>query len=121
MKIVADESVDFGIIIKLRQRNIAVISIAEDSSGIKDEEVLDTAVNNQCLLITEDKDFGELTYRLKLDHKGILLVRVSDIPRNERIELVAELIEKHFDELCDNFSVIDKRRLRIKIRHTRIK
>lgn len=121
MKIVADESVDFGIILKLRQKNIEVISIAEDSSGIKDEEVLNIAVNNQCLLITEDKDFGELTYRLKLDHKGILLVRVSDIPRNERIELVAELIEKHFDELCDNFSVIDKRRLRIKTRHSRNK
>jgi predicted nuclease of predicted toxin-antitoxin system len=121
MKIVADESVDFCIILRLRQKSIEVISIAEDSSGIKDEEVLNIAIKNNCLLITEDKDFGELTYRLKLDHKGILVIRVSDIPRNERIELVAELIERHFDELCDNFSVIDKSRLRIKTRHTRFK
>jgi len=121
MKVVADESVDFGIILKLRQKSIDVISIAEDSSGIKDYEVLNVSLENQCLLITEDKDFGELTYRLKLEHKGILLVRLSDVPRKERIELVAVLIEKHFDELCDNFSVIDKRGLRIKTRHTRLK
>jgi predicted nuclease of predicted toxin-antitoxin system len=106
MKILADESVDFGIILRLRQKNIEVISIAEDSSGIKDDEVLNISLKNHCLLITEDKDFGELTYRLKLEHKGILLVRLSDVPRNERIESVVELIENHFDELCDNFSVI---------------
>ncbi|QQS52772.1 MAG: DUF5615 family PIN-like protein [Bacteroidota bacterium] len=33
--------------------------MAEESFGIKDEEVLSIAVKNQCLLNTEDKDFGE--------------------------------------------------------------
>jgi predicted nuclease of predicted toxin-antitoxin system len=121
MKIVADESVDFGIILRLRQKSIEVISIAEDNCGIKDDEVLNISLKYNCLLITEDKDFGELTYRLKLEHKGILLVRLNDIPRNERIELVAELIEKHFDEINNNFSVIDKRGLRIKTGQTRSK
>jgi|WetSurMetagenome_2_1015567.scaffolds.fasta_scaffold371837_1 predicted nuclease of predicted toxin-antitoxin system len=117
MKIVADESVDFGIIIRLRQNDIFVLSIAEDNLGIKDEEVLDISVQNNSLLITEDKDFGELTYRLKHSHKGILLIRLTELPRNERIELVVELIEKHFDELLNNFSVIDKRGVRIKTAH----
>ena len=119
MKIVADESVDFGIIRSLRQRNIDVLSISEDSSGIKDEEVLAIAVKNQGLLITEDKDFGELTYRIKLDHKGILLIRLSEIPRKERIDLVSELIEQHLDNLFNNFSVIDKRGVRIKTAHNK--
>ena len=121
MKIVADESVDFGIIFKLRQKGIEVISITEDSPGIKDEEVLNISLNNRCLLITEDKDFGELTYRLKLEHKGILLIRLSDVSRKERIEIVAELLEKHFDYICNNFSVIDKRGLRVKTGRQRLK
>jgi len=33
------------------------------------------------LLITEDKDFGELTFRLRLNHCGVLLIRLSDLPR----------------------------------------
>jgi predicted nuclease of predicted toxin-antitoxin system len=69
MNIVADESVDFGIISLLRQKGIEVLSIAEKNFGIKDEEVLTIAVKNQSLLITEDKDFGELTYRLKWNTK----------------------------------------------------
>lgn len=105
MNLVADESVDFGIISQLRQMGISVMSISEVSPGIKDTEVIKIANENLCVLITEDKDFGELTYRLKLIHSGILLTRLSDIPRKKRIELVAEIIEKHFDKLQCNFSV----------------
>lgn len=115
MTLVADESVDFGIISRLRQKGISIISISEDFSGIKDSEVLKIATEKQCLLITEDKDFGELTYRLKLEHYGILLIRLSDIPRQERIELVIEMIEKHNDKLDRNFSVLTNKGLRIKI------
>jgi len=114
MIIVADESVDFGIISLLRQKGISVTSIAEENFGIKDEEVLAIAVKSQSLLITEDKDFGELTYRLKLKHNGILLIRLQDLPRLERIEIAAQTIEKHFDEFNNNFSVLDKRGIRIK-------
>jgi len=114
MNLVADESVDSGIISRLRQMGIGVVSISEVSSGIKDSEVLKTAADNKCLLITEDKDFGELAYRLKLVHSGILLIRLSDTPRKERIAIVADTIEKHFDQLLFNFSVISKTGLRIK-------
>lgn len=114
MNLVADESVDFGIISRLRLMGIEVVSISEDSSGIKDSEVLKIATENQCLLITEDKDFGELAYRLKLVHSGILLIRLSDIARKERITIVAEAIETHFEKLQNNFSVLSKSGLRIK-------
>lgn len=114
MKILADENVDFGIIRQLRQKGIDVVSISEDFSGIKDREVLKIASENQYLLITEDKDFGELSYRLKLVHSGILLIRLTDISRKERIELVTETIENHLAALCNNFSVLSKGGLRIK-------
>ncbi len=119
MQIVADESVDFGIILRIRQKGYEVLSIMEEYSGIIDAEVLKIAVENQSLLITEDKDFGELTYRLKLEHNGILLIRLGEFPRAERIDLVSEIIEKHFNELCNKFSVIDKRGLRIKTAHSK--
>ncbi len=50
------------------------------------------------LLITEEKDFGELAYRLKLVQFGILLIRLRDTQRKERIAIVADTIEKHFDQ-----------------------
>jgi predicted nuclease of predicted toxin-antitoxin system len=98
----------------LRQKGYNVLSISEDCAGIKDIEVLDIAVKSQSLLITEDKDFGELTYRLRLHHKGILLIRLSDLPRNKRIEFVIETVDSHYDMLLNSFSVLTKRGLRIK-------
>ncbi len=66
MTLVADESVDSGIIQNLRQKGIIVISISEESSGAGDIEVLKVAKEKDCFLITEDNDFGELAFRLKL-------------------------------------------------------
>lgn len=114
MIVLADESVDFAIILVLRKKGLTVISIAEENPGIRDEVVLKTSVENHCLLITEDKDFGELTFRLRLKHKGILLMRLSDLPRIDRVELSTKVIIKHYNDLQGKFSVLDRRGLRIK-------
>ncbi len=45
MKVVADESVDFGIIRKLRNNGVEVFSISEDTGSIKDIDVLSIARN----------------------------------------------------------------------------
>ena len=114
MKLVADESVDFSIIRNLRGKEFEVISILEDFSGISDADVLRIAVKNNCPLITEDKDFGELTYRLKQKHCGVLLIRLNDVPRQERIVLAVEAISNYFEKIENGFAVLNKQGLRIK-------
>ena len=114
MKLVADESVDFGIIKLLRENKIEVLSIAHQKKGISDIEVLNIANENKCLLITEDKDFGELTHRLKLKHYGILLIRLSNLNRSERLILASEMIQKHYKDFQNNFAVLTSTNLRIK-------
>jgi len=114
MAIVADESVDFGIVKLLRTENFSVLSIAEKYNGITDLEVLEIAVKKDALLITEDKDFGELAFRLKYKHTGILLIRLSGLPRKERIRTAFEIIKEHAGKLKDNFSVLNVQGLRIK-------
>jgi len=114
MNLLADESVDSGITEGLRKKGINVFSIAEESGGIKDTEVLELAVKNNALLITEDKDFGELAFRLKFQHEGILLIRLSDLSRNERLLLAVKTIFSNVNKLKGNFSVLTKNGLRIK-------
>jgi predicted nuclease of predicted toxin-antitoxin system len=114
MKLVADESIDFGIIKLLRENKIEVLSIAHVNKGISDIEVLNIANENKCLLITEDKDFGELTHRLKLKHYGILLIRLSNLKRSERLILASEMIQKHYKDLQNNFAVLTSTNFRIK-------
>ncbi|ANH83399.1 hypothetical protein A8C56_22595 [Niabella ginsenosidivorans] len=109
---VADERVDFRIVKALRLYGAEVFAICEEQPSINDQEVLHIAVSKNAVLITEDKDFGELVFRLRLPHKGVILGRMKDV--NFKIENVAAAIYQNFELLHNRFSVINERRLRIK-------
>src|SRR3954447_4282791 len=94
--IVADESVDFRIVIALRAAGLIVYSIAEELPSITDISVLSIAVEKQALLITEDKDFGELVFRLKLPHCGVLLIRIEEA--RHKLSSVIAGIKQHYEE-----------------------
>ena len=111
-QIVADESVDFSVIRLLRESGISVLAIAEKHSSVTDKEVLKIAVSNKALLLTEDKDFGELVYRFNLQHSGILLIRLIEFDSIEKATLVLLAIQKHYKRLINTFSVLDKRKIR---------
>jgi predicted nuclease of predicted toxin-antitoxin system len=72
MKLVADESVDRQIVERLRHEGHDTTYVAELSPSITDEQVLLEANNRKAILLTEDKDFGELVYRLGRVHAGVV-------------------------------------------------
>lgn len=74
MKIVADESVDYRIILELRKNGYNVLAIEDSNKGSEDEMVLEISLKENSLLMTEDKDFGELVFRLNKAHIGIVLI-----------------------------------------------
>jgi len=63
MKFLIDESVEKPIVDWLRDQKYDVMYVAESSSGITDEEVIRFANSETRILITNDKDFGELIFR----------------------------------------------------------
>lgn len=75
MTLVADESVDYNLIQFLRTKNLVIHSIQEQIPSSNDSTVL--KFEKDAVLITEDKDFGELVFKLKLANKGILLLRIQ--------------------------------------------
>ncbi len=65
-------------------------------------------------IITEDKDFGdELVFR-KVSHSRAMLLRLAGVNIEDKIRLILKTIEKHSDELLDAFSVLSKKKLRIR-------
>ena len=71
----ADESCDFSVIRALRTIGYSVKAIAEISRSLPDEAVLELAVAENRLLITEDKDFGEWVFAHHHAMTGVLLIR----------------------------------------------
>ena len=63
MNFLADESVDQPIVERLRHDGHGVLAVVEMEPSISDETVLKRANQQLSLLLTADKDFGELVFR----------------------------------------------------------
>ncbi len=114
MILLADESVDSPIVERLRQDGHDVTYIAELAPSISDEQVLQEANARNAVLLTEDKDFGELVYRLGRVHAGIVLIRLAGLPAAVKADTVAKLLQDHAAELQGAFSVISPGAVRIR-------
>jgi predicted nuclease of predicted toxin-antitoxin system len=114
VKIVADESVDKQIVDRLRVNGHDVVFIAELAPGIDDETVLGHSRQANAILLTADKDFGELVFRQHLLHSGVLLIRLAGLNPNLKADLVATTFEQHGDELSAGFAVLSRRALRLR-------
>jgi predicted nuclease of predicted toxin-antitoxin system len=106
MNVVADESVDRAVVERLRQDGQAVVWIAELAPGITDDEVLREANDRGALLLTADKDFGELVYRQGSVHGGVVLIRLAGLPNSTKAEVVAEVFRDRAAELPGAFTVL---------------
>jgi predicted nuclease of predicted toxin-antitoxin system len=114
MMLFADESVDRPIVERLRQDGHDTQYVAELSPSIADDEVLREANNQEALLLTEDKDFGELVYRLGRVHAGVVLIRLAGLPPSSKADVVAKVIQDHSSELPGAFTVISPGTVRIR-------
>ena len=114
MNFVADESIDRQIVDRLRQNGYIVQYVAEMEPGISDDTVLELANREGAILLTADKDFGELVFRKRLIAAGVLLIRLAGLPAACKAEVVASAIERHAAELPSAFAVIAPGSIRIR-------
>jgi predicted nuclease of predicted toxin-antitoxin system len=73
----ADECVDAPLVAHLRASGHDVIYVAELASGMTELQALAQAVEEQRILLTEDKDFGELVVRWRRPVPGLVLLRIE--------------------------------------------
>jgi predicted nuclease of predicted toxin-antitoxin system len=116
MNVVADEGVDRQIVEQLRQAGHDVLYVAELAPSISDDEVLQQANARQAALLTADKDFGELVFRLNRVAAGVILVRLEGLLPETKARIVAQAIRDHETELMQAFSVITPGTIRIRPR-----
>lgn len=113
MNFVADESCAGPVIRVLREAGHDVVAIAEVAKGATDEEVLERALNEKRVLITEDRDFGELVYARGRSSAGVILVRFHSHARSAKPATVVEAVTRLGSRLRDAFTVVEPGRVRI--------
>ncbi len=106
MNFLADEGIDRQIVERLRQEGHRVLYVAEMEPGLSDESILDRANRERALLLTADKDFGEIVFRQRVYTRGIVLVRLAGLSPDRKAEVVALAIRRYAVELPCAFTVI---------------
>lgn len=114
MRFLADESCDFALVRALRAAGHDVAAVAELSPQAEDDTVMERAVTQGRLLLTEDKDFGRLVYARARSTSGVLFLRFPARARSAMARTVVELVRRQGDRLVGRFVVVQPGRVRIR-------
>lgn len=108
MNLLADENID-------RQDGHDVLYVAEFEPSISDAVVFDRANEKSALLITADKDFGEIVFRdNRLSSGGVVLLRLAGLSAEKKAALVSEIFQTRGAEFPNHFSVVAPGKIRIR-------
>jgi predicted nuclease of predicted toxin-antitoxin system len=104
---------------RLRQSGYRVWYVAEMEPEISNDVVLGLANREGAILLTADKDFGELVFRQWRMTRGIILIRLAGISPARKAEIVASALAAHGGEMAQAFTVITPGAVRIRHRATK--
>lgn len=113
-KFLADEGFSYAITSVLRERGYNIKWISDISPGVSDRVVYRIAQEDSRIILTEDKDFGELAVRYKLNVIGVILLRISSVKKDLRKERVFELLEKFPEKIEGHLIVVDSEKFRFR-------
>ncbi len=113
MNFLADESCAGPVIHALREAGYDVLAIAEVEAGATDEHVLDRALAERRVLVTEDRDFGNLVYAHGRSSAGVILLRFHNRARQAKPATLVEAVAVLGSRLQNAFTVVEPGRVRI--------
>jgi predicted nuclease of predicted toxin-antitoxin system len=112
MKFLANENFPFPSIEVIRNLGYEVISIAEKYSGISDLEVIKLATEQRLIILTFDKDYGEIIFKLKqIEPPAVVFYRFKGITPPQAGLMLKELISSSI-QLNGMFTVIEEENIR---------
>lgn len=98
----------------MRKQKFDAISILDLEPNMPDSDILSIAEREQRMVVTMDKDFGELVYRNRQRHSGVLLLRMEDATGDEKAQVVRQILENFADQIEGRFCVFQNEQLRIR-------
>jgi predicted nuclease of predicted toxin-antitoxin system len=107
-----DECIDDGLVSHLRAAGHDVVYMAEVAPTVSDTEVMLRAQTEQRILLTEDKDFGDLVFRHGRSVPGLVLSRIDPAMHElKRVRLDAA-IRQFGENLLGRYTVVEEARFR---------
>ena len=113
MRFLADECCDSAVVTALREAGHDVLTVAEQAPGSEDADVMEFALRERRILLTEDKDFGQLVYAHGERTLGVVFLRYPTAARQEISRNIVELVRQRGESLAGCFVTVQVGRIRI--------
>lgn len=114
MRFIVDESTGYGIARYLQAEGHDVIIVAEAMPEADDKTILQRAYAEERIVVTNDKDFGELIFRRREPHHGVILLRLQDESGDNRLGVMKALMIQFGSQLTDRFAVVTENKVRFR-------
>jgi predicted nuclease of predicted toxin-antitoxin system len=112
MRFLVDESTGPRVAEWLRLRGHDVYSIYEKDRGLDDDSIIAMAFEDERVLITNDKDFGDKVFHERLPHHGVVLLRLTNPREAVKVGAMRRLLDEHGETFQDRFVVVSETRIR---------
>lgn len=114
LKLLFDVGVSKKAEIYFKENGFDVLAVRDINPFMADKDILKLAVEEERLVITMDKDFGELVFNSKDVHSGVLLLRMEDADWKHKTNVLSEIFLNYSEEIKGSFSVYQDKKLRIR-------
>ena len=112
MRWLVDECVDVGLVSHLRAAGYDAVYMAEVAPRDSDAEVMARAQAEQRLLLTEDKDFGDLVFRRGQSVPGVVLLRLDPAMHALKRARLDAAIDRFGENLLGRYTTAEQARFR---------
>lgn len=113
MKFLVDECTGPKVAQWLIDQGHNVFSVYHQSPGASDQDILVRALKEERILITNDRDFGELIFRHHAGHCGVIFLRLSDETTRNKITVLEQFFLSYTANLEKSFIVLSEKAFRI--------
>lgn len=114
MKFIVDESTGTTVARYLRDAGHDVVIVVESMPQASDRDILLKAASENRIVITNNKDFGDLVFRSRERNFGVLLLRLKEDVAANRVRVVQMVLEDHAARLAGSFTVASEDNVRIR-------
>ena len=114
LRFLVDAGVGTAVVKSLRSAGHDTSSVRDRDPRLPDDEVLAWALAEQRIVVTMDKDFGELVFRNGLPHAGVLLLRLDDADSGTKVRVVELIVKNIGDQLPGHFCVYQDGHVRVR-------
>ena len=112
MRLLTDENISPVIVAALEAAGHDVLAVTIEMPAAQDEAVVERAVAEARILVTEDKDFGELAFKHGHRPPGVARLALPGFDPSQKAARRCEALSRDVEKIVGRAAVIEPRRIR---------